>query len=397
MEDLQGYDVVFVGDIGPGKTEDGPEGTDRKGRAGLSEESGRLLRTLVEEQASGLVFLPGPEGYQSGLKDSPLGELLPVELEPDGAKSGPGNLTILGKTSAADTEGHLELTLRGRSHWLTLLTADPASNESVWRSLPGFQWYAPVSRARTGSEVLAVHDRARNSHGRIPLLVTRNAGLGKVLYMATDSAWRWRRGVEDTYHYRFWGQVVRWMAHQRHLSQGEGVRLFYTPSAPKQGDTVQVHATLLDALGAPVGNADARITLTAPGGARETLPMTPSASAWGALSAGFKPREAGVYALELQSPSTGRSLSTSVEIRAATAEKTGVPARSSVMREIALLSGGTWVSGAGVAALPEKINLLPEHPALETRFRLWCHPLWEGIILAVWFALWAGRKFRGFA
>ena len=66
-------------------------------------------------------------------------------------------------------------------------------------------------------------------HGRIPLLVTRAAGNGKVLYMGTDAAWRWRKGVEDTYHYRFWGQVVRWMSHQRHLAQEEGIRFFYTP------------------------------------------------------------------------------------------------------------------------------------------------------------------------
>ena len=44
------------------------------------------------------------------------------------------------------------------------------------------------------------------------MIVTRSAGNGKVLYMGTDSAWRWRKGVEDTYHYRFWGQVVRWMS-----------------------------------------------------------------------------------------------------------------------------------------------------------------------------------------
>ena len=27
--------------------------------------------------------------------------------------------------------------------------------------------------------------------------------------MGSDSAWRWRRGVEDKFHYRFWSQVVR--------------------------------------------------------------------------------------------------------------------------------------------------------------------------------------------
>ena len=72
----------------------------------------------------------------------------------------------------------------------------------------------------------------RNDWGRMPLLVTRSAGNGKVLFLGTDSAWRWRRGVEDKFHYRFWGQVVRWMAHQRHLSEKDGIRLSYSPETP---------------------------------------------------------------------------------------------------------------------------------------------------------------------
>jgi len=147
-----------------------------------------------------------------------------------------------------------------------MLATDPSANQAVWRGLPGFYWYAPVVRAKPGAEVLAVHEAARNQYGRIPLLVTRSSGNGKVLFMGTDSAWRWRKGVEDTYHYRFWGQVVRWMAHQRHLSQDEGVRFFYTPEAPKRGDKVRLNATVLDKLGIPVSTGKVAVTLTAPSG-----------------------------------------------------------------------------------------------------------------------------------
>ena len=50
--------------------------------------------------------------------------------------------------------------------------------------------------------------------------------------MGTDAAWRWREGVEDKYHYRFWGQVARWMAYQRGIASGEKMRLFYSPDNP---------------------------------------------------------------------------------------------------------------------------------------------------------------------
>ena len=80
-----------------------------------------------------------------------------------------------------------------------------------------------------------MHSSLRNDEGRIPLLVTRPYGNGKVLFMGTDGAWRWRLGVEDKYHYRFWGQVIRWMAHQRHLAQGERIRLSFSPETPRTG------------------------------------------------------------------------------------------------------------------------------------------------------------------
>ena len=54
-------------------------------------------------------------------------------------------------------------------------------------------------------------------------------GAGKSLYLGSDSAWRWRRGVEDKYHYRFWSQVVRWMAHNRYLAEKEGIKLIPSP------------------------------------------------------------------------------------------------------------------------------------------------------------------------
>ena len=88
-------------------------------------------------------------------------------------------------------------------------------------------------RAKAGSDVLCVHKDASNEFGRLPLLVTRTFGAGKVLFMGTDGAWRWRKGVEDKYHYRFWGQVVRWMAYQRNMAKGETMRLYYVPDQPQ--------------------------------------------------------------------------------------------------------------------------------------------------------------------
>ena len=128
--------------------------------------------------------------------------------------------------SSLPGSGSDRVTQAGQRSLLTRLADTDRENADIWRTLPGFHWYAGVTRAKAGAEVLAVHDEEATASGRVPLIVTKTYGTGKVLFMGTDSAWRWREGVEDRYHYRFWGQVARWMAYQRQMAEGQSMRLF---------------------------------------------------------------------------------------------------------------------------------------------------------------------------
>ena len=105
------------------------------------------------------MFLPGSLGRQFSLLDTPLADLLPVVLD----EAQPGGW-------GSRTPGHFELTEGGRRSLLTNLADTPDGNLEVWDDLPGFQWYAPVVRAKGGTEVLAVHKDVANPHGRLPLL-----------------------------------------------------------------------------------------------------------------------------------------------------------------------------------------------------------------------------------
>ena len=368
---LSKYDVVFLGDVGMG-----PEG--------LTEEQVRQIRGLVEQQASGLVFLPGPMGRQFSLLTSPLADLMPVVLD----ESAPGGYGF-------SLESRLALTTRGRGHLLTLLAGTAEQNESVWRGLPGFFWYAPVVRAKPGGDVLAVHSDARNVSGRIPLLVARAAGNGKVLFMGTDSAWRWRRGVEDFYHYRFWGQVVRWMAHQRHLAHTEGIRFFFVPEAPNRGDRVFLHATAFDAGGAPLDQARVQVQLRTPGGASQIVDLLPDPGGWGVSGGSFVATEGGEYAAEVVCLDTGRRVTAAIPVHQPRREQTGRPARAEVLREVANITGGLCVGPPDLDRLIEAVRVLPDRRPEERRFRLWCHPLWAALVVGLLAAYWVARKWQG--
>lgn len=370
-EALSTYDVVFLGDVG-------------LGAGGLPDQAPELLKGLVTQQGSGLVFLPGPHGRQAAFAKTVLGDLLPVELDPEHPEGFGINL-----------ESALTLTTRGEDHLLTMLAGTPAENATLWRSLPGFFWHAGVLKARPGAEVLAVHSSARNAHGRLPLLVARACGNGKTLFMGTDSAWRWRRGVEDLYHYRFWGQVVRWMAHQRHLAHEEGLRFFFNPETPVRGHRVFLHATVFDANGLPLQDGAVTATVTAPDGGTTDVPLTPEEGGWGVYAGAFVPRAGGKHVVTVQAAAAQRRVTTDMLVDSPRTERVGRPVRSDVLKELAAITGGAYVTHDALAQAVDRIRLLPERAPVEERLRLWCHPLWGALIVTLLGAYWVGRKLQG--
>ncbi len=344
-----------------------------------------MLKGLVEQQGSGLVFVPGRRGGRPLSEQSPLKDLFPVELEP----RKPGGIGL-------ENESQLVLTSTGKRHWLTRFDSDEERNDELWKQLPGFFWSAAVEKSRPGSEVLAVHCSLRNQWGRMPLLVTRPAGNGKVLFLGTDSAWRWRRGVEDKFHYRFWGQVVRWMAHQRHLSEKDGMRLSYSPGNSRKPAT-------LSSCKAPcwtnpdflLTKARSRAKSTSPAGRTERLDFARSKAA-GAFSNRASSRRKPVVIKWRFPPSPTTAISSpNCWWPGPMIEKEGQPVNAQILGEISSLTRGATFSMADVDKMVNQIALLPQPKPVERRVRVWSDPAWGGGILFLLTLYWVGRKWAG--
>jgi uncharacterized membrane protein len=369
--ELSQYDVVFLGDVGLGGGE--LTGADIAG-----------IRALVEQQGSGLVFLPGWRGREATLTGTPLNDLFPVDFD----TAFPNGLGTQG-------ESHILLTAEGSGHLLTMLAADDATNAEIWKNLPGFYWCAAVADTRPGAEVLAVHSNLRNEEGRIPLLVTRPFGNGKVLFMGTDGAWRWRLGVEDKYHYRFWGQVIRWMAHQRHLAQGERIRLSFSPETPRAGDTVSLLATVFDSGGFPVTKGSVSARIFSPSGGSERLDLAALPGGWGVFKGEYTPRTGGRLHIVVKNESGDQELETDLNVEGSTREQVGDPANLAILRDIAALTHGVAGGTADLDAILKKINLLPEPRPIEQRIRLWSEWYTAVALLTLFGAYWIARKLYG--
>jgi uncharacterized membrane protein len=369
---LAKYDVVFLGDVGVDSKQ-------------LSMQQCEALQKLIRDQAAGLVFMPGFHGYEPSLQQTALGDLIPIVWD-DAQPQGYGT----------STPGNFSLTEAGEHSLLTKLEDTDEASEQVWKNLPGFQWYAPALRAKAGTEVLANHSTESNNFGRVPLIVTRTYGAGKILFMGTDGAWRWRKGVEDRYHYRFWGQVVRWMAYQRNMSQGDEMRLFYSPDRPRAGAVLTLNANVMSKSGEPLRDGAVIAQITAPSGKIDSVRLAPAGEeAWGLFNGVFTPEEPGPYLVRLSSADAGTALDTTISVQGSAKEKVDKPAKPEVLREIAQLTRGKFMENATPASLVAIIATLPQPELQERRVQLWAHPLWSGLLILLLGLFWAGRKYAG--
>ena len=371
-EELSKYDVIFLGDVGVAPDQ-------------LTKEQCELLRGIVENQASGIVFMPGPQGNQFTLLDTALGDLIPVNLDEENKRG-----------FHDPVASPLSLTGEGRGSLLTMLADSEEANPEVWRSLPGFHWHAPVIKSKGGTEVLAVHANRRGRFGPVPIIVTKTAGNGKVLFMGIDSAWRWRRGVEDKYHYRFWGQVARWMSYQRNMASGERVRLYFTPERPVPGDTVTLNANAFNANGAPLEEGNVFIDATAPDGSLQRITLEKNDSAWGAYSGRLKIGQPGEWKLKASLDDAGAApVETKLLAQGIELEQTGQPARPEVLEEMARIAKGRMITPEQLPDLIEEITDLPEPRPLENRLPLWSHGSTVAVIVLLLAIFWTGRKLNG--
>ncbi len=194
------YDCIILGDVLPEH---------------LPPADRQRLEKYVAKRGGTLVLIAGkramPMEFVKDDKD-PFAKLVPVR-DPRVVKKDEG----FGVT----------LTLDGQRAPFLQLEISRQASEQRWAELPPHYW-AVVGRAKPGAEPLAYlpHDNKPPPDAKEPperhqgLIVHQNYPLGRVLFVGLDSTWRWRYRVGDTYHHRFWSQVIRWAAADKLLPAG---------------------------------------------------------------------------------------------------------------------------------------------------------------------------------
>jgi len=148
---------------------------------------------------------------------------------------------------------------------------DAASNRRLWESFPSPRVARRVESA-PGAEVLVMGKTEANR--LFPMIVTRQLGQGRIVYLANDETWRWRYNVADLYHQRFWNQLAQWVMQAPYAVENDFIALDSGDRTYSFGEDIFIRARLRDSNRNPLSKARAVAVISRDGVRIDTIPMS---------------------------------------------------------------------------------------------------------------------------
>jgi len=359
------FDVIILGDIKP---------------SSLREQDQTALRKFVEERGGTLIVIAGPRYMPHAFAGTPLAEVLPVSCTP---------VKDEGCYLLAPEESYrIALTSEGRESVIMRLSADAEENLATWEGLPDIHWRHPGVKAKEGAVVLAYaltpdappflrpktgYDlpaeetiaRRREFEREHALIASHNAALGRVLFLSFDRTWRLRYRVGDTYHHRFWGQVLRWATADKLPAGTSLVRIGTDQPRYPAHSRIRARAKIVQADYSPVQSGEVFAKVF--DGNRLVLrkKMEYQANSAGIYAADMGELPPGTYRLELDAPAAKQMLfaekvekvSTEFSVESAVPiEQIELVADRGLLERMALLTGGVVVSPPDAAQVLEVLG-----------------------------------------
>ncbi|HIA18604.1 MAG TPA: VWA domain-containing protein [Planctomycetaceae bacterium] len=252
------FDVIILGDVSAQQ---------------LDTESIQIIHDFVDKRAGTLIVIAGPRHLPHQFVDTPLEELFPVTFNP----------TTEAMVAPPEPSFRWVLTQAGRQNSVTRQADTTEENTRIWNELPDLYWRYPITGTKKGAEVLAYasteqmekelaapnqesdeqasqrRKKREQLEHQNALLTTHRYGDGRVMMITSDRTWRLRYRVGDTYHHRFWGQVLRWAETGKLQAGTSMVRMGTDRIIYGDGDPVTVTVRITDAKLEPILDQEAQL------------------------------------------------------------------------------------------------------------------------------------------
>ncbi|MDB6156245.1 MAG: hypothetical protein JWL90_4698, partial [Chthoniobacteraceae bacterium] len=265
---LPGYDLIIFGEV-PRNLWKGDEL--------------QWIADFVSKRGGAIVFIDGQRSTFKQYAGTPILPLFPVEWS--------------GAPVVSDGTSKLELNERSAGLAPFSLNSDKTQNKETWSKLQLPHWFSGAVPL-PGSETLLAADVGGK---KVPAIVYRPFGAGKVLYHAFDESWRWRFEVGDEFHVRYWNQIANWIAELPFAVRDKFISLDAGAATYRPGDSADIRVRLRDGSGKPVSNASVDAILTRDGKKVAAIRLSSDDNAGGLFHGKTAELEPGNYEVGIES------------------------------------------------------------------------------------------------
>jgi hypothetical protein len=339
-------------------------------------------RAFVAIRGGGLLVLGARSFLRQGLVDTPVEEVLPLQLNVRG-----------GVLPASGSRGinRVALTADGETHPIMQIGDDTAETRKRWEAAPALASITPLGGPRAGATVLAVTSGAGGAVRA--LIAVQRYGEGRAMVFTGEAAWRWRMMLPaaDRSYDTFWRQAVRWLA----LPATDPISIT-APAGGAPGDTLDLRVAVRNAAFEPERDALVDLRVTAPDGKLEQLrAVQPDHSGDARFTASYRPKQPGVYRVTAEARKGTAllgSAATSMLVGGADLEMTDPRLNGQLLQRVSLASGGHVVSENDVSELADRLTAGLPAAALTATRDLW-HTRWSFAIVVLLLASeWIARR-----
>ncbi|MDD4869257.1 MAG: VWA domain-containing protein [Kiritimatiellae bacterium] len=349
----------------------------------LNENEFEWIKEFVDIRGGGLFLVDGRREVYREYGWGSIATLFPVERESAGVKEPPSML---------------RLTDRGSSYVALRLTADTAENAKVWQNLPPPHWVASV-KAFPGTETLV---EAVAGNRKIPVVVLRQFGAGKVLYMGMDETWRWRYNVADQYQEPYWHQLANAIMEQPYAVRDKYVALDAGSINYRAGESVEIRVRLRDEKGRAISHGNPQALLYCEDQKIATIALFADENSGGAFRGRTGPLAPGRYQVRINAKDLVPEKSDVraefyVQGKAADAafELGELNCNEDLLLQMAKASGGEYCREEDASKLARRLEPFSKGRVEESETILWQSWWWFIPLICLLTAEWILRKRSG--